>query len=133
VVYSTRARLLEVHADDHQTAVTIDAIEPLRVEAVAFASEVNRLSAHRGRRAVWNTAKEERILADQLFWDAGDTGCGELVLELRVRLARMQAGQVLRLVARDPGAPEDIPAWCRMTGHTLVAQQPPVYDIRKES
>jgi tRNA 2-thiouridine synthesizing protein A len=68
-----------------------------------------------------------------LFWDAGDTGCGELVLELRVRLARMQAGQVLRLVARDPGAPEDIPAWCRMTGHTLVAQQPPLYEIRKES
>jgi len=86
-----------------------------------------------GTRAVWNTTKEERILANQHFWDAGDTGCGELVLELRARLARMQAGQVLRLVARDPGAPEDIPAWCRLTGHTLVAQQPPVYDIRKES
>jgi tRNA 2-thiouridine synthesizing protein A len=94
---------------------------------------VNRLSAHRGSRAVWSATKEERILADRLFWDAGDTGCGELVLELRVRLARMQAGQVLRLVARDPGAVQDIPAWCRMTGHTLVAQQPPVYDIRKES
>ena len=85
-----------------------------------------------GTRDVWNTTKEEWILADQL-WDAGDTGCGELVLELRGRMARMQAGQVLRLVARDPGAPEDIPAWCRLTGHTLVAQQPPVYDIRKES
>jgi tRNA 2-thiouridine synthesizing protein A len=104
-----------------------------RGEAIAFASEVNRLSAHRERRAVWNTTAGEQILTDQLFWDAGDTGCGELVLELRVRLARMQAGQVLRLVARDPGASEDIPAWCRMTGHTLVAQQPPVYEIRKES
>jgi len=27
---------------------------------------------------------------------------------------------------------EDIPAWCRLTGHTLVTRQPPVYDIRKE-
>jgi len=45
----------------------------------------------------------------------------------------MRVGQVLRLVARDPGALEDIPAWCRLTGHMLVAQQPPVYDIRKES
>ena len=69
--------------------------------------------------------------ADEL-WDAGDTGCGDLVLELRRRLARLRVGQVLRLVARDPGAPEDIPAWCRLTGHMLVAQKPPVYDIRKE-
>jgi tRNA 2-thiouridine synthesizing protein A len=69
--------------------------------------------------------------ADEV-WDAGDTGCGDLVLELRTRLDRMRSGQVLRLVARDPGAREDIPAWCRLTGHTLVDQQPPVYDIRKE-
>ena len=104
-----------------------------RGEAIAFASEVNRLSAHRERRAVWNTTAGEQILTDQLFWDAGDTGCGDLVLELRMRMSRMRAGQVLRLVARDPGAPEDIPAWCRLTGHTLVIRNPPVYDIRKES
>ena len=52
-------------------------------------------------------------------WDAGDLGCGELVLELRTRLSAMRPGQVLRLIARDPGAPQDLPAWCRMTGHTL--------------
>ncbi len=86
----------------------------------------------RGALAVRNTTQEERIPVDQL-WDAGDTGCGELVLELRARLTRMRVGQVLRLVTRDPGASEDIPAWCRLTGHTLVAQAPPVYDIRKES
>jgi tRNA 2-thiouridine synthesizing protein A len=67
------------------------------------------------------------------IWDAGHIGCGDLVLELRMRMSRMRAGQVLRLVARDPGAPEDIPAWCRLTGHTLVTRNPPVYDIRKES
>jgi tRNA 2-thiouridine synthesizing protein A len=66
------------------------------------------------------------------LWDAGDTACGDLVLELRRRLSTLRPGQVLRLVARDPGAPEDIPAWCRLTGHTLVARRPPVYDIRKE-
>jgi NifU-like protein involved in Fe-S cluster formation/TusA-related sulfurtransferase len=54
-------------------------------------------------------------------WDAGDLGCGELVLELRGRLAAMP-GQVLRVIALDPGAPEDIPAWCRLTGHALVRQ-----------
>ena len=65
-------------------------------------------------------------------WDAGDLGCGELVLELRLRLEAMAPGQVLKLTALDPGAPADLPAWCRMTGHTLVNRQHPVYLIRRK-
>jgi tRNA 2-thiouridine synthesizing protein A len=65
-------------------------------------------------------------------WDAGDLGCGELVLELRARLDRMRPGDVLRLVARDPGAPADLPAWCRLTGHTLVSAVHPVYHVRRK-
>jgi tRNA 2-thiouridine synthesizing protein A len=71
-----------------------------------------------------------RPVADEV-WDAGDLGCGELVLELRMRLGRMRPGQVLELVARDPGAPADIPAWCRMTGHALISERHPVYHIRR--
>jgi tRNA 2-thiouridine synthesizing protein A len=67
-------------------------------------------------------------------WDAGDMGCGELLLELRTRLDTLRPGQVMKLTARDPGAPADIPAWCRMTGHILMNQTHPVYLIqRKES
>lgn len=62
-------------------------------------------------------------------WDAGAMGCGELVLELRMRLKAMP-GQVLKLTATDPGAPEDIPAYCRMTRHELVAAAHPAYWIR---
>jgi tRNA 2-thiouridine synthesizing protein A len=65
-------------------------------------------------------------------WDAGDLGCGELVLELKVRLDRMEPGQLMKLVALDPGAPADLPAWCRMTGHTLVSSEHPVYLIRRK-
>jgi len=65
-------------------------------------------------------------------WDAGDMGCGDLVLELRHRMEALRPGQVLALVARDPGAPADIPAWCRMTGHALVAEQHPTYLIRRK-
>ena len=65
-------------------------------------------------------------------WDAGDLGCGELVLELRVRLDAMAPGRILKLIARDAGARADIPAWCRLTGHTLVAEQHPVYRIRRK-
>jgi tRNA 2-thiouridine synthesizing protein A len=53
------------------------------------------------------------------LWDAGDMGCGDLVLALRGRLRAMPT-RVLKVVATDPGAPEDIPAFCRMTGDLLV-------------
>jgi tRNA 2-thiouridine synthesizing protein A len=54
-------------------------------------------------------------------WNAGDLGCGDLVLELRRRV-RAAPGQVFKVIALDPGAPADLPAWCGMTGHELVAQ-----------
>ncbi len=53
-------------------------------------------------------------------WDAGDLGCGDLVIRLRFRLKAMQAGEVIRVRATDAGAPEDLPAWCRMTGEQLL-------------
>ena len=65
-------------------------------------------------------------------WDAGDMGCGDLVLELRGRIEPLAPGRVLKLTARDPGAPADIPAWCRMTGHVLVLEQHPIYLIRRK-
>ena len=65
-------------------------------------------------------------------WDAGDMGCGDLVLELKRRVEGLPPGTTLRLRAIDPGAPADLPAWCRMTGHTLVSQQHPIYLIRRK-
>lgn len=65
-------------------------------------------------------------------WDAGDMGCGELVLELRRRLEGLPAGGIFQLRATDPGAPEDLPAWCRLTGHRLVRTATPDYWIRRK-
>ena len=69
-------------------------------------------------------------LADS--WDAGEQGCGELALELRTRLEKLKPGQVFRLTARDLGVPEDMPAWCRLTGHTLLRAAHPDYWIRRK-
>jgi tRNA 2-thiouridine synthesizing protein A len=66
-------------------------------------------------------------------WDAGDMGCGDLVLELRRRLETVPAGGVLWLSARDPGAPEDLPAWCRLTGNDLAFARHPDYWIRRRA
>jgi tRNA 2-thiouridine synthesizing protein A len=65
-------------------------------------------------------------------WDAGSLGCGELVMDLRARLGAMQPGQVLKLTARDSGAPEDLPAWCRQTGNRLVGMDAPCYWILRK-
>ncbi len=64
-------------------------------------------------------------------WDAGETGCGQLVFELRRRLNQLKPGEGLEVIANDPGAPTDLPAWCRMTGHTMVSAAHPVYVIRR--
>ena len=64
-------------------------------------------------------------------WDAGDLGCGELVMALRMRLNRLPGGAEFRLRATDPAAPEDIPAWCRLCRHELVAMDHPNYTIRR--
>jgi len=64
-------------------------------------------------------------------WDAGDLACGELVLELRLKMRALPPGATLELCATDPGAPEDLPAWCRLTGHELVLARAPRYRIRR--
>jgi tRNA 2-thiouridine synthesizing protein A len=66
-------------------------------------------------------------------WDAGQMGCGELVMLLSAHLRKMEPSQVLRLIARDEGAIEDIPAWCRLTGHRLILARHPEYFIERRS
>ena len=66
-------------------------------------------------------------------WDAGELGCSRLVFELRTRVNGLAPGEALEVVARDPGAPVDIPAWCRTTGHTLVSAEHPTYVIRRKA
>lgn len=65
-------------------------------------------------------------------WDAGQMGCGELLIELRQRLSKMKSGELLRLIAYDTGAVEDLPAWCNLTGHRLVKAAHPEYLIEKK-
>ncbi|MFN6145197.1 MAG: sulfurtransferase TusA family protein [Planctomycetota bacterium] len=65
-------------------------------------------------------------------YDAGDLGCGDLVLELRGKLREIGPGEVLRVFARDPAAPVDLPAWCGLTGHTLVRATHPEYHLQRK-
>jgi tRNA 2-thiouridine synthesizing protein A len=71
-------------------------------------------------------------LAPAAVWDAGDMGCGELVMALRGRLNELPPGAVLHVTATDPAAPEDLPAWCRLTENPLIWMRHPEYHIRRK-
>jgi tRNA 2-thiouridine synthesizing protein A len=65
-------------------------------------------------------------------WDAGDMACGDLVLELRSRVRALAPGAVLKVTAHDPAAPVDLPAWCGLTGHTMLHPRHPDYWIQRK-
>ena len=59
----------------------------------------------------------------------------DLSLELdkiAATLRKMDSGQTLEVRATDPSVAVDLPAWCRMVGHTLVEQQDDRYVIRRK-
>ena len=55
--------------------------------------------------------------------DARGLNCPLPILRAKKALADMQAGQVLRVVATDPGSVKDFAAFARQTGNELVEQQ----------
>jgi tRNA 2-thiouridine synthesizing protein A len=62
--------------------------------------------------------------------DAGETGCGELIMLIARAVRGLAPGQTLEVCAYDLAAGVDIPAWCRSTGHTLVSSTPDTYPQR---
>jgi TusA-related sulfurtransferase len=66
------------------------------------------------------------------MWDFGDTGCEDgVLLKVRTLAARLAPGEVLEVRSTDPGAREDLPAWCRLTGYEFLAVHGPRYFLRK--
>jgi len=55
--------------------------------------------------------------------DAGDEHCTTLSGTLRRRLRALAPGQVLEVRSTEPSARVDVPAWCGLTGHTLLAME----------
>jgi tRNA 2-thiouridine synthesizing protein A len=64
-------------------------------------------------------------------FDGGDTGCGELLLDLLLFMRDQPPGAIVEVRACDPGAPLEIPAWCRLTKHHLLSAEHPFYNIQK--
>lgn len=72
-------------------------------------------------RAELFSAPEPELPEADAVVDAEESGCGDLMVLLMRSIRKLPPQGVLKLIARDPGAEADIPAWCRLTGNPLLA------------
>jgi len=54
--------------------------------------------------------------------DARGLSCPLPILRAKKALGELQSGQVLHIIATDPGSVKDFAAFCKQTGHELLSQ-----------
>jgi len=59
------------------------------------------------------------VVADMTL-DCTGLLCPMPIVKMAKAIKQIEKGQVLQLIATDPGAPADVEAWVRQTGHELV-------------
>ncbi len=55
--------------------------------------------------------------------DCRDLPCPRPIIELAKALPEVAVGDLLAVVAHDPAARYDVPAWCRMRGQEYVGEE----------
>lgn len=55
--------------------------------------------------------------------DCTGMSCPLPVVKTSKAIKQIEVGQVLKVIATDPGAPADMQAWARQTGHELLDSQ----------
>lgn len=59
-------------------------------------------------------------MSDYTILDARNLMCPLPVIRAQDKIKTLKAGDQLKVLCTDPGALNDIPAWCRINGHTVV-------------
>lgn len=60
-------------------------------------------------------------------FDGGEETCGRVIVNLHLYIRDQNPGYTIMVISRDPGAPMELPAWCRMTKNKLIDMQHPYY------
>ena len=64
--------------------------------------------------------------------DSRGRRCPLPIIDLARRMPSVAVGAVVRVLADDPAAANDIPAWCRMKGQEyLGSPAPDAYEVRR--
>jgi TusA-related sulfurtransferase len=61
----------------------------------------------------------ETVVPDKSV-DARSMACPGPLLEAKKAIGSVAVGQVLEIMSGDAGSREDIPAWCKKTGHEYL-------------
>lgn len=62
------------------------------------------------------------ITPDQTL-DCSGLACPMPILKTKKAVDSLQLGQILKMIATDPGSTSDMEAWTQKTGHQLVASE----------
>ncbi len=62
------------------------------------------------------------VAADQTL-DCSGLACPMPILKTKKAIDGLQIGQVLKMIATDPGSTSDMAAWTQKTGHELVGSE----------
>ncbi len=62
-------------------------------------------------------------------FDGGEETCGRVIINLHLYIRDQAPGRKILVISRDPGAPVELPAWCRMTKNDLTQMRHPYYLI----
>lgn len=60
------------------------------------------------------------IAPDQVL-DCSGLSCPMPILKTKKAMDALQVGQVLKMIATDPGSMSDVDAWTKKTGHELLS------------
>ena len=55
--------------------------------------------------------------------DARRLLCPMPVIKVQNRVNELAPGDILEVVCTDPGAMNDVPAWCRINGHKIISAE----------
>jgi tRNA 2-thiouridine synthesizing protein A len=70
---------------------------------------------------------------NKLTIDASGLRCPQPIILLAKHISEIAIGETLSLVADDPAALFDVPAWCRMTQQELLYSENSNFVIRRTS
>lgn len=62
-------------------------------------------------------------------FDGGEESCGRVIINLYSYLKPLAPGSRILVISKDPAAPVELPAWCRMTCNPLLEKAHPYYLI----
>ncbi len=66
---------------------------------------------------------DNTVLKEDKLLDCSGLLCPTPVIKTSKAIKELQIGQVLKMVATDPGAPPDMVAWSKQTGNELLDSQ----------